>query len=146
MKSPEWVACEMGRVWAVRLYPGSDLRVEIERWAHSRQVRAAVIGSAVGSLSIVSLRFAGVSSAWNEGRDWEILSLNGTVSISGLHLHLAVADSEGRTYGGHLLNGSTIRTTAEIVINELQGTRFLREPDTATGFRELVIRKDTPGT
>jgi hypothetical protein len=87
-----------------------------------------------------------VSSAWNEGRDWEILSLNGTVSISGLHLHLAVADSEGRTYGGHLLNGSTIRTTAEIVINELQGTRFLREPDTATGFRELVIRKDTPGT
>ena len=35
-----------------------------------------------------------------------VISGNGSLSIDGAHLHLSVADVDGRVTGGHLLEGS----------------------------------------
>jgi predicted DNA-binding protein with PD1-like motif len=75
--------------------------------------------------------------------DLEILSLSGTLSADGAHLHIAVADSEGAVIGGHLCAGSLVRTTAELVIGLLPEWLFSRELDPATGYAELAI-KDRP--
>ena len=69
----------------------------------------------------------------------EIVSLVGTLSPDGVHLHAAVSDSQGRVTGGHLKSGSLIHTTAEIVVGELVGREFRRQPNEETGYPELVI-------
>ena len=75
----------------------------------------------------------------------EILSLSGTLSSDGAHLHIAVADSSGAVIGGHLCPGSFVRTTAELVIGLLPDWRFRRELDPATGYAELEISPRAPG-
>ena len=49
--------------------------------------------------------------------DLEILSLCGTLSTDGAHLHITVANSNGAVIGGHLCCGSLVRTTAELGIS-----------------------------
>jgi len=69
------------------------------------------------------------------------VALNGTLSMHGSHLHLAIADKTGRMLGGHLTEGCIIYTTAEIVIGESPHLTFVRTPDAQTGFLELEIRE-----
>lgn len=47
---------------------------------------------------------------------FEIVSLTGTLSAGCHHLHVAMADSTGAVFGGHLLPGCVVRTTVEIVL------------------------------
>ena len=67
----------------------------------------------------------------------------GSVSADGAHLHLSVADAMGRVTGGHLAYGSTVRTTAELLLALLPGWQFGRAIDPATGYAELVPRRSS---
>ena len=100
--------------------------------------------SAVGSLSLAQLRLAGATRATAIGGELEIISLSGTLSPDGSHLHIAIADSSGAVIGGHLCAGSLVRTTAELVISLLPEWRFSRELDPATGYPELRISPQAP--
>ena len=71
----------------------------------------------------------------------EILSLSGTLSAEGAHLHLGIANGEGQAFGGHLVEGCLVYTTAEVVLGELEDVKFLRVVDPATGYKELEIGK-----
>jgi len=72
------------------------------------------------------------------------VALTGTLSQDGSHLHLAVADDQGRTVGGHLAEDCTVRTTAEVVVAADDRLVFAREHDPATGYDELVVRERDP--
>jgi predicted DNA-binding protein with PD1-like motif len=39
--------------------------------------------------------------------------------------------------GGHLLAGCLVRTTLELVVQEVTGVRMMRTPDPATTYDEL---------
>lgn len=69
---------------------------------------------------------------------FEVLSLVGTLSPQGLHLHASLGDEEGAVCGGHLVC-ATVHTTAEIVVGEAPALAFSRAMDPATGFKELVV-------
>ncbi len=56
-----------------------------------------------------------------------------------MHLHIAVADSLGKTIGGHLDDGCIVYTTAEIIIGITDAFTFLRTLDEQTGYKELEI-------
>jgi predicted DNA-binding protein with PD1-like motif len=60
--------------------------------------------------------------------------------VNGAHLHLSVADAQGRVTGGHAAYGCIVRTTAELLMLPLPGWDFAREIDLRTGWAELVIR------
>lgn len=128
---------------SIRLKPGADVRVEMENVTRERHLSAGCILSAVGSLTRANIRYGGKSDGAITAGDLEIVSLTGTLSPDGVHLHLAVADGEGHVTGGHMLEGCIVRTTAEIVIGELNGVRFRRAQDDETGFRELSIESDS---
>ena len=49
-----------------------------------------------------------------------------------------------RTVGGHLAEGCTVRTTAEVVLAADDRLVFARELDPATGYDELVVREPDP--
>ena len=128
------------KVVPVRLPPGADLRRALETWMGEQQEQAGCLISAVGSLSLAQLRFPGAAEATLIHGELEILSLSGTLSPDGAHLHLAVADRQGSVIGGHLCAGSLVRTTAELVIGLLPDWRFNREFDPVTGYAELQIK------
>jgi predicted DNA-binding protein with PD1-like motif len=71
----------------------------------------------------------------------ELLTLSGTLTRDGVHLHASVADGAGRVRGGHLLPGALVRTTAELVLLPLEGWRAGRRTDPRTGYRELQVRR-----
>ena len=129
------------RTWVVRLRPGQDLREELEKLTKSAGIRAGFIVTAVGSLQKASLRLADRTDTITFAQKFEIVSLVGTLSGDGVHLHIALSDSEGKTTGGHLVGGSIIYTTAEIVIGEARDLVFTREQDEQTGYKELRVHK-----
>jgi hypothetical protein len=126
----------------LRLTPGEDLRDALEAFARARRLSAGFIVSAVGSLSGGRLRFAGRSEASLVEGDLEIIALSGTLSPDGCHLHAAVAGPTGAVVGGHVMPGCIVRTTVELVIGTSDAHRFAREPDSATGYRELVVHRE----
>lgn len=131
------------KVYALRLTPKQDLRKQLELFAQEKGLRAGLILTAVGSLQKVSLRLADQKDSTSFDGKYEIVSLVGTLSTDGVHLHLSVSDSTGKTLGGHLVEGCEIYTTAEIVLADARGLLFTREQDAQTGYKELRIRKDT---
>ena len=131
--------------YAFRLNPGQDLKKEMEVLTKSEKWGAACVLSGVGSLSKAAIRFANKNSAEILEGPLEIISLNGTLSQDGLHLHISVSDGNGKVVGGHLMEGSIIFTTAEIVSGILNGWKFTRSDDPATGFTELSVTHEGEG-
>lgn len=128
------------RIYALRLRPGQDLRQELEKFTKERGIKAGFIITTVGSLQKASLRLADKSDVTGFEGKFEIVSLVGTLTQDGVHLHASISDGAGRTVGGHLVEGCLVYTTAEIVIGEATGMEFRRETDKSTGYKELTIR------
>lgn len=126
---------------AFRLIRGQDLKISIEEYCEKNNIKSGVIVSGVGCLSEALVRNAGGIKCVKIDKDVEIVSITGTVSKNGCHIHISVSDEELKTYGGHLKDGCIVNTTAEIVILELQEYEFSREIDEDTGYKELVIKK-----
>jgi predicted DNA-binding protein with PD1-like motif len=132
------------RFHALRLTPGTDLRRGIEAAFAKTGARAGFVAAVVGSLTEAALRHAGRDEGATVPGPLEIVALSGTLGAGGVHLHLAVSDTEGTVTGGHLLLGSPVRTTAELVLGLLPGLVFERPLDLGTGHRELSIRPARP--
>jgi predicted DNA-binding protein with PD1-like motif len=104
-----------------------------------KKVEAGCILSSVGSLTHATLRLANRSHFSEYDGHFEILSLNGTVSTSGAHLHISISDRDGQTIGGHLVSGCKIYTTAEVVIAEFEDILYKREFAEDSGYEELMV-------
>lgn len=128
-------------IYAIRLTPGQDLRQELERFAKENRLDAAFIITTVGSLRAAKIRLADQDEATALAGKFEIVSLVGTLSQNGSHLHLSIADKTGTTTGGHLVEGCAVYTTAEIIVGAGEDLMFTREPDAESGYKELKIRR-----
>ena len=117
----------------MRLQPGDDLRGAL-------QARTGFIVAGIGSLAHAALRFAGEPGPTHIDGPLEILTLSGSLTPDGAHLHATVADASGRVWGGHVCAGCEVRTTAELLIAPLPAGTLSRAWDAATGFAELVVR------
>ncbi len=124
---------------ALRLHPGDDLRGALEAYARTHRIKAAFVLSCIGSLSVAALRKAGRPRAIAIKGEFEIITMNGSLSEQGAHLHAVIADNRGKVTGGHVSLGCVVRTTAEILLGLMTGVRFDREPDANTGYPELTI-------
>ncbi len=128
------------RVYAFRLHPNQDLKKEIIAFAIEKKIEAGYIITCVGSLKTAGIRFANQPNTTQLENKFEIVSLVGTFGASsGAHLHISIADGEGKNFGGHLNDGNLIYTTAEIVVGEIWDVRFSRQTDSITTYKELVV-------
>lgn len=123
----------------LRLLPGQDLRAAIAAVPAAHGLQAGFVLQGIGSLSVAQLRLAGASSATEIRGELEILTLAGSTSPDGAHLHMALSDADGRVMGGHVAPGCLIRTTAEILLVLLPHHQFSRPFDPVTGYAELAI-------
>lgn len=127
--------------YSIRLKPGDDISICLEEICKDYSIQAGIILSCVGSLREVSLRYAGEPDTTKLTGPFEILSLTGTISVNGSHLHLSISDNTGKTIGGHLKQGNKIYTTVELSVGVLSNLIFTRETDPSSGYKELVIKQ-----
>lgn len=126
----------------LRLLPGQDLRQALEKAAKQEWPLPAFVLAGIGSLDQCRLRFANEAIEASIPGPLEILTLSGSVSAAGAHLHMSVSDAEGRVYGGHVCHGNTIRTTGEVLLAQLPGWSMTREYDAVTGSNELLVARN----
>ena len=124
----------------LRLRPKDDLKLKLEELVKRDGIKAACIITCVGSLDVAAIRFANLPETTLLPGKLEIVSLTGTLAESGLHIHISVSDSSGKTTGGHLQEGSLIYTTAEIVLGILPDVEFSRKTDPTYGYKELDVK------
>ena len=134
----------MGRVVVIRLAPGTDLLQGIQEACEKYQIHNGVVISGIGSLKRV--RFCDVEALPDKKCGYgygKILSLDETIELTGaggvicsdadnninLHIHLSMSDKNGKAYGGHLVEGTEVLMTADIVLGEIEGISMLREYD-----------------
>ena len=126
--------------YAFRLTRGMDLKKEIEDFVMNTKI-SGVILSSVGSLSQLTIRLADGKSIKDLDGEFEIVSVTGTLSPDGVHIHISVGDIDGNVIGGHLKDGCIVNTTAEVVLETVEPYQFRREMDEETGYKELVVIK-----
>jgi predicted DNA-binding protein with PD1-like motif len=124
----------------LRLTPGQDVRTALDAILTEHGINAAFVLQGIGSLSVARLRLAGAGQPIELRGDLEILTLAGSLSSDGAHVHMTLADAQGRVFGGHVGTGCIIRTTAEVLLALLPDHRFNREFDADSGYAELVVR------
>ncbi len=127
------------KIYPLRLKPDQDLRQSLKNFANQENIKAGFILSAIGSLKQAKIRFANQSNSILLTDKFEIISLNGIIATSGVHLHIAISDKQGKIIGGHLDNECIIYTTAEIIIGTTEEFIFNRTIDEQTGYKELEI-------
>ena len=127
----------------IRLLPGQDIRRALEAALAERGLTAGFVIAGIGSLSRTPLRMAGRPDPTELTGDQELLTLSGSVSPVGSHLHATVSNADGEVSGGHLAYGSVVRTTAEVLLALLPEWSFSRAHDPGTGYDELKISSVT---
>ena len=97
-----------------RLHRGDDLLGSIRALAEEAAIEAGVVLSAVGCISRGVVRDASGVNLKTIDEPCEIVSLNGTVSRTRCHLHIALSKEDLSAVGGHLVEGCIINTTCEL--------------------------------
>ena len=126
----------------LRLRRGDDLLLSIRRLAEREGLRCAAVLSGVGCVTEARVRDASGVTVRHIAEPCEIVSLNGTVSAARCHLHIALAREDLSTLGGHLMEGTIINTTCELVLLEPDGWRCGVEQDDETGYDEIVFQEE----
>ncbi|HIH61553.1 MAG TPA: DUF296 domain-containing protein [Methanobacteriales archaeon] len=116
-----------------RIRPSQDLKEELLKIKD----KSGIIVSGIGSLEKATLRLADEKIVKVKG-PLEIISIQGTITVNGIHVHIAVANKHGKMMGGHLKRGCKVHTTVEIAILPYNGT-LKRLKDKETGFMELDV-------
>ena len=125
---------------AFRLQKGDDLRISIEK--SCQNINTAVVLSAVGCLYQAKFRLAKALDYFEDKKDYEIVSLMGTISNGKAHIHISLADEKGNVVGGHLEEGCLINTTCEVVLGILEDYESIRKFDENTGYDEIEFKKN----
>lgn len=127
------------RFAAFRLRPGEDPVAALRELQRRTGAQAMAVVTCAGSLTRAEVRHANRPEGTSYQGHFEITSLTGTIDPLGEHLHVTIADGDGRAFGGHLLPGSSVYTTAEIVVALLDDLTFARAPCALSGYDELAI-------
>jgi predicted DNA-binding protein with PD1-like motif len=130
---------DIGRILVVRAEHDSDVIGFVTELVKRNGITSATF-TAIGALKNAKLGFYDqdrhvYSELWLSTPQ-EIASCIGNVSLkegeSFVHAHAVLADRNGNTKAGHLLEGKVF--AAEIHITELLGTKLVRRKDDVTGL------------
>ena len=144
--SEQFLAAEgrISRVIVARLLPGIDLLDGLQAICEKHGLRNGVVISAIGSLD--GVRYCNVEAlpdkkcGYGYGR---VLALDEPIELTGaggvicsdtdgsinLHVHISMSDKTGKAFGGHLVNGTKVLMTTDVVLGEIGGVNMLRKFD-----------------
>ena len=132
-----------GKVIAVRLLPGTDLLGGMEEACRKAGISNGVILSAIGSLDGARF-FSLTEQPTKTGYGYretiplvgpiELTAASGIVchddeGVTNLHVHVCLCDQQGIAHGGHLIEGTKVLLTADVIIGEITGIDMCRKYD-----------------
>lgn len=135
---------KLGRVLALRLRPGTDVLKGLEEACKRNNINNGVILSAIGSLDGVHycnvVELPEKKAGYGYG---EILHLTGPIELTGatgiichddegntnLHVHMSLSDRYGNAHGGHLVEGTKVLMTVDVILAEIEGLVMGRKFD-----------------
>ena len=103
----------------LKLAPGSDLRLSLEELAQRDGISGFVLG-VVGNLTKASFQCPGQAEPTVLEGDLAVITLNGTFSPEGVHLHLSLSDGACQVWGGHLEPGTIVQKGVDLLIGVLE--------------------------
>ena len=129
----------VGRIFLIRAEHDSDLVKFVAELAKKNGIVTAAF-TAIGALKYAKLGFYDQKKhEYSENllsTSQEIASCIGNISIKDdetfVHAHVVLADQNGNTNAGHLLEGKVF--AAEIHLTELVGAKLVRKNDPVTGL------------
>lgn len=135
---------KLGRVIAVRLKPGTDVLLGLEEACKRNHINNGVILSAIGSLDGVKfcnpVELPEKKAGYGYG---EVLHLTGPIELTSaagiichddegntnLHIHMSLSDRYGNAHGGHLVEGTKVLLTVDVILAEIEGLVMGRKFD-----------------
>ena len=135
----------VGRICFVRMTEGDDLLETIKKSAEKSGIRAGTF-SLIGALKNVVL------GCYKDG-DYVYTRLDGPMEIASclgniaidekgevvVHSHLVVSNEKGEAFGGHLMKGSHVGPTAELMLFEAADVTLRKTFDEKTKLRLLDL-------
>jgi predicted DNA-binding protein with PD1-like motif len=136
---------KIGRIFFSRIFEDEDLAEAIKKRVEKSGVRAGLV-IVIGSLKTVVLGY------YKEG-EYKYIRLNGPLEIASctgniavdergetiIHAHIVVTNEKGEAFGGHLMQGSIVGVTAELIIIEGVGLNLQRTFDEKTKLKLLKL-------
>ena len=115
----------------LKLTPGSDLRLSLEELARTQHLSGFVLG-VVGNLSRAAFQCPGQPQPTVLEGDLEVITLNGTLSPEGVHLHLSLSDGACQVWGGHLEPGTLVQKGVDLLVGVLDQAQQVADNSKAT--------------
>ena len=134
---------KLGRLIALRLKPGTDVLLGLQEACERNGINNGVILSAIGSLNGVQYCNP-VELPTKAGYGYgEILHLTGPIELTNasgiichddegntnLHVHISLSDRHGNAHGGHLVEGTKVLLTVDVILAEIEGLVMGRKFD-----------------
>jgi predicted DNA-binding protein with PD1-like motif len=136
---------QIGRICFSRIFEDEDLAEAVKKRVEESDVKAGVF-ILIGSLKKAVLGY------YKEGEykpveldgPLEIASCMGNIAVNEkdeiiVHPHIVVSNEKSEAFGGHLMKGSFVGATAELVIVEGVGVKLLRAFDEKTKLNLLKL-------
>ena len=127
----------------LKLAPGSDLRLSLEELAQRDGISGFVVG-VVGNLTKASFQCPGQAEPTVLEGDLEVITLNGTFSPEGVHLHLSLSDGACQVWGGHLEPGTIVQKGVDLLIGVLEQREGRPARQTAAPRIEIAVLPGCP--
>ncbi|MCB4388917.1 PCC domain-containing protein [Synechococcus sp. MU1617] len=127
----------------LKLAPGSDLRLSLEALAQRDGISGFVLG-VVGNLTKASFQCPGQAEPTVLEGDLEVITLNGTFSPEGVHLHLSLSDGACQVWGGHLEPGTIVQKGVDLLIGVLEQRKGRPARQTAAPRIEIAVLPGCP--
>jgi len=127
----------------LKLAPGSDLRLSLEELAQRDGISGFVLG-VVGNLTKASFQCPGQAEPTVLEGDLEVITLNGTFSPEGVHLHLSLSDGACQVWGGHLEPGTIVQKGVDLLVGVLDQREGRPARQTATPRIEIAVLPGCP--
>ena len=146
----------LGRVIAIRLRPGTDVLLGLTEACRRYDINNGVIISGIGSLD--GVRYCNVDYLPGSKAGYgytDTLTLTGPIELTGasgiichdsegnvnLHVHITLSDKTGAAFGGHLVEGTRVLLTTDVVIGEIEGIIMGREYNDELGVPLFAPRQ-----
>ncbi len=129
---------KVGKICFSRIFENEDLAEAIKKRVEESDVKTGIFIS-IGSLEKAILGY------YKEGK-YESIELDGPLEVASctgniavdekgkiiIHAHIVVSNDKGQAFGGHVMKGSIVGATAELVMIEGAGVNLERAFDEKT--------------
>lgn len=128
----DYASMNPGRFHILRVDPGEDVLVSIERFLKESGIRQAVVLGGYGTLAAYHLHWVThnripTENLFGRGEGGiEILAMNGLVVAGEPHIHVALSTPDG-AFGGHLEPGCIAYVLCEVFFADVEGVHLSRE-------------------